>query len=91
MNRLRGILLVSEPVVSWAREYSAVHDAMVYRRFDGPIPERARFAAVHDRDVPQRVKDFLSENGAPVCGDVFDRCVPINPDPASTNRPKPAA
>lgn len=76
---------------SWARAYSALHDAMLYRRFDGPIPERARFAAVHDRDVPQRVKDFIRERNVSVCGDLSDGCILIDPDPASLSRPKPAA
>jgi hypothetical protein len=54
----------------WARSFDALHDAMVYRRYRDEAPERARFAIVHDRDVPQRVKDFCAEHEADVC---FDR------------------
>jgi hypothetical protein len=77
---------VNDAVVSWARTYSAVHDAMIYRRFDGPLPERARFAVIHDRDVPPRVKEFLAEKGGSVCADIGDSCVPIFPDPVSTQK-----
>lgn len=70
---------MNDAVTSWARSYSAHVDAMVYRRFDGPLPERARFSAVHDRDVPPRVKEFLAENGKNVCGDMGAYCIDLSP------------
>lgn len=57
---------------------------MIYRRFDGPLPERARFAVIHDRDVPPRVKEFLAESGETVCGDMGDFCVKLVPGVATT-------